>query len=422
MVFYGLCDCNNFYASCERVFNPSLVGRPVVVLSNNDGCVIARSNEAKKLGIKMGDPYFQLRELIAGSDVSVFSSNFVLYGDMSARVMSLLRKFVPATEVYSIDEAFLDFSGVDPATLRERGLEIARTVRRYTGIPVSIGIAPTKTLAKIASKLCKKYPKLNGCCFMHHPEDIEKVLRKFPIGDVWGVGRRYENMLLGMGVHTAWDFTQLTPEWVRKRMSVVGLRMWKELRGEPCIGFEQMPAAKKQIATTRSFDHDLYDFEPIHQRIAQYAASCAEKLRAQGSLCGEIVVFILTNRHKEHLPQYYDSRLVKLSVPTDSTLELTATAVGLLRELFRKGYPYKRAGVILSDLRSKRGTQRDLFDTADREKHDRLMAAVDALNSAYGRHKIVTAAEGFEPFKMNREHLSQRFTTDWDHIIRVKSG
>ena len=421
MNFYGLCDCNNFYASCERVFNPSLVGRPVVVLSNNDGCVIARSNEAKALGIKMGDPYFQLKELIGQHDVAVFSSNFVLYGDMSARVMSLLRRFVPATEVYSIDEAFLDFTGLDTQKLHALGLEIARTVRRHTGIPVSIGIAPTKTLAKIASKLCKQYPKLRGCCFMHRPEDIEKVLRKFPIGDVWGVGRRYEKLLQANGVATAWDFTQLPSEWVRKRMSVVGLRMWKELRGEPCIGFEEMPAAKKQIATTRSFDHDLHDFEQLHQRIAQYAASCAEKLRAQNSLCGEVMVFILTNRHKENLPQYYESRLLKLSVPTDSTLELTTTAVGMLRQIFRKGYAYKRAGVILSDIRSKRGTQRDMFDTTDREKHDRLMAAVNALNSAYGRHRIVTAAEGFEPFKMNREHLSQRFTTDWDHIIRVKS-
>ncbi len=281
MNFYGLCDCNNFYASCERVFNPSLVGRPVVVLSNNDGCVIARSNEAKALGIKMGDPYFQLKELIGQHDVAVFSSNFVLYGDMSARVMSLLRRFVPATEVYSIDEAFLDFTGLDTQKLHALGLEIARTVRRHTGIPVSIGIAPTKTLAKIASKLCKQYPKLRGCCFMHRPEDFEKVLRKFPIGDVWGVGRRYEKLLQANGVATAWDFTQLPSEWVRKRMSVVGLRMWKELRGEPCIGFEEMPAAKKQIATTRSFDHDLHDFEQLHQRIAQYAASCAENLRAQ---------------------------------------------------------------------------------------------------------------------------------------------
>ena len=244
--FFGLADCNNFYASCERVFNPSLVGRPVVVLSNNDGCVIARSNEAKKLGIEMGAPYFQIKQLARRGNVAVFSSNFVLYGDMSRRVMSLLKKFAPATEIYSIDEAFLDFSGVNPAALNGLGHEIARTVKQQTGIPVSIGIAPTKTLAKIASKLCKQYPKLDGCCFMYRTQDIEKVLRKFPIEDVWGVGRRYAKMLKANGVDTAWDFTQLTPEWVRKRMSVVGLRMWKELRGEACIGFEQAPADRNR--------------------------------------------------------------------------------------------------------------------------------------------------------------------------------
>lgn len=417
---YGLCDCNNFYASCERVFDPSLVGRPVVVLSNNDGCVIARSNEAKALGIGMGDPYFKIRELARRNEVAVFSSNFVLYGDMSRRVMSLLRRFVPATEVYSIDESFLDFSGMDETRLDALGHEIARTVKRHTGIPVSIGIAPTKTLAKIASKLCKRYPKLDGCCYMHRPEDIEKVLRKFPIGDVWGVGRRWAKMLDGMGVATAWDFTQLPPEWVRKRISVVGLRMWKELRGEPCIGFEEMPAAKKQIATTRSFDHDIYEYEEVHQRIAQYAASCAEKLRAQNSVCGEMVVFILTNRHKENLPQYYESCIVKLSVPTDSTLELTKQTVAMLRQIFRKGYAYKKAGVILSDIRARDGVQADLFDRVDRDKHDRLMKAMDGLNASFGRHKVVTAAAGGDFFRMNREHLSKKFTTDWEQIIRVK--
>lgn len=417
---YGLADCNNFYASCERVFNPSLNGRPIVVLSNNDGCVIARSNEAKKLGIKMGDPYFQVRDLIKRQNVTVFSSNFVLYGDMSRRVMSVLRQFVPAAEVYSIDESFLDFSGIDESRLDELGHEIAQTVKQHTGIPISLGIAPTKTLAKIASKLCKQYPKLNGCCFMHRTADIEKVLRKFPIEDVWGVGRRYEKMLKANGVMTAWDFTQLTPEWVRKRMSVVGLRMWKELRGEVCIGFEEHPADKKQIATTRTFAHDLSTFEELHQNIAQYAASCAEKLRKQNSVCGEIVIFILTNRHKESVPQYYESCLLKLSIPTDSTLELTKYATSLLRQIYRKGYEYKRAGVILSDIRSKTGTQKDMFDTTDREKHDRLMVAMDKLNTTYGRHKIVIAAEGFEPFKMNRQHLSNRPTTDWSQIIRVK--
>ena len=233
--------------------------------------------------------------------------------------------------------------------------------------------------------------------------------------------RRWAKMLEGMGVRTAWDFTQLPPEWVRKRMSIVGLRMWKELRGEPCIGFEEMPAAKKQIATTRSFDHDISDYEEIHKRIAQYAASCAEKLRAQNSICGELVVFILTNRHKENLPQYYESQLLKLSIPTDSTLELTKVAVEMLRQIFRPGYAYKRAGVILSDIRSKTGTQRDMFDPTDREKHDRLMKAVDGLNASFGRHKVVTAAAGDSFFKMNREHLSKKFTTDWGSIIRVKA-
>lgn len=420
MIFYGLADCNNFYASCERVFDPSLVGRPVVVLSNNDGCVIARSNEAKKLGIQMGAPYFQIRELAQRHRVAVFSSNFVLYGDMSRRVMSLLRRYAPA-EVYSIDEAFLDFTGFDGDMLRQQGLDIVRTIRRHTGIPLSLGIAPTKTLAKIASKLCKQYPKLAGCCFMQRPQDIEKVLRKFPIGDVWGVGRRWAALLESQNVRTAWDFTQLPYEWIRKKMGIVGLRMWKELQGEPCIGFEQMPADKKQIATTRTFAHDTGDFEELHRCIAQYASTCAEKLRAQHSLCGEIIVFILTNRHRENVPQYYESRLVKLSVPTDSTLELTSEAVRLLRQVFRKGLLYKRAGVILTDIRSKSGVQGDLFDAADRKRHDRLMAAVDRLNACYGRHKVVTAAEGFEPFYMNRNHLSHKFTTDWSQIIRVKS-
>lgn len=369
----------------------------------------------------MGAPYFQIKQLARRGNVAVFSSNFVLYGDMSRRVMGLLKKFVPATEVYSIDEAFLDFTGMDETKLDELGHKIASTVKRYTGIPVSIGIAPTKTLAKIASKLCKQYPKLNGCCFMHRPQDIEKVLRKFPIEDVWGVGRRYAKMLKANGVDTAWDFTQLTPEWVRKRMSVVGLRMWKELRGEACIGFEQAPADKKQIATTRTFAHDIDEFGELHQSVAQYAVACAEKLRQQNSVCGEIVVFILTNRHKDNIPQHYESRLVKLSVPTDSTLELTKYASGLLRQIYRKGYAYKRAGVILSDISSKKGTQRDMFDTTDRDKHDRLMKTVDGLNASFGRHKIVPAAAGMKFFKMNREHLSKKFTTDWENIIRVKT-
>lgn len=418
---YGLADCNNFYVSCERVFDPSLAQRPVIVLSNNDGCVIARSNEAKRLGIKMGTPYFKLRKIIRDYDVAVFSSNFVLYGDMSRRVMNILKRLVPATQIYSIDEAFLDFTGMDEARLGNLGHEISHTVKRYTGIPVSLGIAPTKTLAKIASKLCKQYPKLDGCCYMYRSEDIEKVLRKFPVEDVWGIGNRRAEFLRTSGIKTAWDFTRMPSQWVRKHMSVIGVRTWKELHAEPCIGFEEMPATKKQIATTRSFDRNIDDFEELHRRIAQYTASCAEKLRKQQSICGQISLFILTDRHNENIPQHYENRLIKLPVATDDTLELTKYASELLGRIFRNGHAYKRAGVTLSDIQPKSGLQCDLFESADRKKQDSLMSVIDKLNAAYGRHKVVTAAEGFEPFKMNRNHLSQQYTTDWQQIIRVKT-
>lgn len=421
MPFYGLCDCNNFYASCERVFDPSLEGRPVVVLSNNDGYVIARSNEAKSLGIAMGQPFFQLRETIRRADVAVFSANFPLYGDMSRRVMGVLRRLVPATEVYSIDEAFLDFTGMDDADFDALGHRIARTVRRHTGIPVSIGIAPTKTLAKIASKLCKRYPKLDGACFMHRPEDIRKVLGRFPVNDVWGVGPRWGRMLAEQGVCTAWDFAQLPREWVRRRMGVTGLRTWCELHGEACIGFEEHPADRKRIATTRTFDRDTEDFGELHRRIARYAALCAAKLRAQGSVCGAVSVFLLTNRFREDRPRHYEHVVLPLSVPADSTLELTARAVEGLRRIYRRGVAYKRAGVILSDILPRCGFQGDLFDATDRAKHDRLMAAVDALNAAYGRHRVVTAAEGCGPLPQHRDRLSRPFTTDWEGLLRVKA-
>lgn len=417
---YGLCDCNNFYASCERVFNPSLNGRPVVVLSNNDGCVIARSNEAKALGIRMGHPFFQIEKFAEQHGVEVFSSNFILYGDMSRRVIQTLRGMVPAAEVYSIDEAFLDLRGIPVEQLDEMGRRISRTVRRNTGIPVSIGIAPTKTLAKIASKLCKQYPKLNGCCFMHRSQDIEKVLRRFPIEDVWGIGRQHRKMLQGAGVRTAWDFTRRDAAWVRARMSVTGLRTWKELRGEACIDFESAPPPRQQISVSRSFARELTEFEEVHASVAAFASMCAEKLRRQNSLCGELTVYILTNRYRDDLPQYYESASIRPAVPTDDTLELVPLAAEALRRIFRRGYGYKKAGVILSDLSSKNGMQTDLFDPVDREKHARLMEALDAANRLHGRNRVVVASQGFEPLKMNRRHLSRRYTSDWDDIIRVK--
>ncbi len=418
---YGLCDCNNFFASCERVFRPELNGRPVVVLSNNDGCVIARSNEAKALGIRMGHPFFQIQELVKREKVAVFSSNFLLYGDMSRRVIHTLRQLAPAVEVYSIDEAFLDLHGIGREQLDEMGHRLGRIVRQHTGIPVSIGIAPTKTLAKIATKLCKQYPKLGGACLLHRPQDIEKVLRKFPVEDVWGVGRKHDKMLHTAGISTAWDFTQRTPEWVRARMGVTGLRMWSELRGEACIDFESAPPAKQQITVSRTFAREQTDFESLHTAVTAFTSMCAEKLRRQGSVCGEVTVYILTNRHRDDLPQYFDSETVRLRTATDDTLELVPQSTEALRRIFRPGYGYKKAGVILSEIASKTGIQADLFDPVNREKHARLMSVVDATNQTFGRNKVVVASQGFDPIRMNRRHLSKAYTTDWNDIIRVKS-
>lgn len=417
---YGLCDCNNFFASCERVFRPDLNGKPVVVLSNNDGCVIARSNEAKALGIRMGQPFFQMRELVDKHGVAVFSSNFNLYGDMSRRVIATLRGMVPAAEVYSIDEAFLDLRGIDIEQLDELGHRISRTVRRNTGIPVSIGMAPTKTLAKIASKLCKQYPRLQGACLMFRPEDIEKVLRKFPVEDLWGVGRKYRRMLESNGIRTAWEFTQRPEIWVRAKMGIMGLRTWKELQGQPCIDFETAPPAKQQITVSRSFAHELTQYEDLHTSVTTFMAMAAEKLRRQRSLCGSLTVYILTNRHREELPQYFESVTIHPAVATDDTLELVPLATEALRRIFRAGYGYKKAGVNLSDISSKSGTQTDLFDAVDRAKHARLMTAVDAANHHHGRNKVIVASQGFGPLKMNREHLSPAYTTDWHDIITVK--
>lgn len=418
---YGLCDCNNFFASCERVFRPELNGRPVVVLSNNDGCVIARSNEAKALGIRMGHPYFQLRPLIERHGVAVFSSNHTLYGDMSRRVIATLRQLVPAAEVYSIDEAFLDLRGIALDRLDALGHEISRTVRRATGIPVSIGMAPTKTLAKIASKLCKRYPRLQGACLMYRPEDVAKVLRNFPIEEVWGVGRQHRRMLQTAGIRTAWDFTQRDASWVRARMHLPGLRTWRELRGEACIDFESAPQARQQISVSRSFAHELTTLDELHTSVATYASMCAEKLRREGSLCGELTVYIYTNRHREDLPQYYESETVRPAVATDDTLELVPLATAALGRIFRGGYGYKKAGVIFSELVPRNGSQRDLFDVVDREKHARLMEAVDAANRLYGRNKVMVAAQGLNPVQMNRNHLSPNYTTSWDDILTVKA-
>lgn len=417
---FGLCDCNNFFASCERVFDPSLNGRPLVVLSNNDGCVIARSNEAKALGIKMGQPLYQIQDLIRANHVAVHSSNYQLYGDMSQRVMTVLRDAVPSVEIYSIDEAFLGLDGIALEALSDFGRQLSRRIRRSTGIPVSIGMAPTKTLAKIASRLCKRYPKLEGSCLMYRPEDIAKVLDRFDVADVWGIGRRSRDMLYKCGIRTAAQFCQMSEEWIRARMGITGVRTWKELHAEPCIEFEQTQSDRQSIMVSRSFAHEITDFEPLQESVATFVAMAAEKLRKQHSVAGQMQLFILTNRHRDDQPQHHEGRLMQFSTPTDSTLELAKAASGLLRQIYLSGFGYKKAGVILYDLQPNTSVQASMFDTVDRRKHQTLMQTLDQLNAHLGPAKVKLGSQGSGEIRNNHEHLSPHYTTSWSDILVVK--
>jgi len=415
----GLCDCNNFFASCERVFRPDLEGRPVVVLSNNDGCIIARSNEAKALGIKMGTPLFQAREVIEKNGVSVFSSNYQLYGDMSNRVVTILKETVPSIEVYSIDEAFLNLDGLPLEGLQQKGRELSARIRKHTGIPVSIGMAPTKTLAKIASKLCKQYPKLRGCCLMYRPEDVEKVLRKFPVGDVWGIGRKYRRKLELLGVHTAWDFCSMPRSEVSRMMSVTGVKTWLELQGEPCIGFDEIPQERQTICVSRSFARDMYDPGELDAAVATFTGKVAEKLRAQRMKASVMHVFILTNRHRDELPQDYSIRTTGFEVATNSTIEMTEAASVALKAIYKKGFGYKRAGVMVTDLVESDKVQGVFFDSIDHEKQDRLMKVIDNINNLNGKSTVRIASNGEMDQFSTRAHVSKRCTTRWDELMEV---
>lgn len=413
---YGLVDCNNFYASCERVFNPSLNGKPVVVLSNNDGCVIARSNEAKALGIKMGIPAYQIKDLVSSHGVAVFSSNYTLYGDMSGRVMSMLAELSPEIEVYSIDEAFVNLDGI--RDLESIGRKMVSGVTRGTGIPVSLGVAPTKTLAKIANKFAKKYPAYDQLCIIDSEEKRIKALQLTEIGDVWGIGRRQAAKLQKQGIKTAYDFTRFSGAWVRKNMTVVGERTWKELHGISCIDMENAPPAKKQICTSRSFGKMLTDIDTISEAIASHASTCAKKLRKQQSYAASLMVFIHTNNFREDLPQYWKNTVIHLPVPTNDTQEIVRYALAGLRTIYLNGYQYKKAGVIITEITE--GAQLGLFDLVDRDKRERLMQAVDKINGEHG-HNIKLAVQGTgRGWKLKQEQLSGHYTTNLNQIIDIK--
>lgn len=408
-------DCNNFYASCERVFNPSLNGKPVVVLSNNDGCVIARSNEAKALGIKMGVPAYQIKELVNTYGVAVFSSNYTLYGDMSGRVMSILAELVPELEVYSIDEAFINLDGI--RNIQSLGIDIVNKISRGTGIPVSLGIAETKTLAKVANKFAKKYPAYNRLCIIDTEEKRIKALKLTDIADVWGIGRRQAAKLEKQGVKTAYDFTQLSGSWVRKNMTVVGERTWKELRGISCIDMESSPPAKKQICTSRSFGKMLTDIDTMTEAIATHASTCARKLRQQKSYAMSLMVFIHTNNFREDLPQYWKNTVIHLPVPTNDTLEIVHYALAGLKTIFIQGYQYKKAGVIITEITE--GAQMGLFDKIDRTKREQLMQTIDQINGKHSQLVKLAIQGSGRDWKLKQEQLSKRYTTDINEILTI---
>ena len=417
---FALADCNNFYASCERVFRPDLQGKPVIVLSNNDGCAVARSNEAKALGIKMGDPLFKIRDIVEKNKVAVFSGNMALYGDMSQRVRWVLEEFAPAVEVYSIDEAFLDLRGMDNIDFDAYAKRISSECWRQTSIPVSVGIAPTKTLAKIASKLCKQYPKLRGGCYMHRPQDIEKVLRKFPIEDVWGIGRRSAPKLKAMGITTAYDYTQFSELTIRHMSGITGLRTWRELRGEPCIEFEDGFEARQSICVSRSFSSEIYDVDELCEQIANFASTMSEKLRRQNSVTCEISVFAYTNRFREDAPQTYGNQLVQLLTPTNDQRSIVARAVAAARELYRRGYGYKKAGVIATHIAPSQSVMHSLFeDAATIEREHRLTSVVDAVNKNFGKGSIKLAVQGSGHIKSCSDNQSPHYTTRWTDIPTV---
>jgi DNA polymerase V len=416
---FALADCNNFFVSCERVFRPDLQGKPVIVLSNNDGCAIARSNEAKALGIRMGDPLFKIKDIVEKHHITVFSGNMALYGDMSQRVRWVLEDYAPSIEVYSIDEAFLDLRGVDNVDFDAYAKEISAKCWKMTSIPVSVGISPTKTLAKIASKLCKQYPRLKGGCYMHRPQDIEKVLRKYPIEDVWGIGRRTAPKLKDRGIMTAYDFTQMSESTVRHMLGITGLKTWNELRGVPCIEFEDNFETKQSICVSRSFSSEIYALSELQEQIANFASSLAEKLRKQNTAASEIAVFAYTNRFKDNAPQMNSNTLVSFITPTADQRTIVAHCVRAA-ELLKEGYGYKKAGVVATKIIRCEEVMHSLFeDTQAIEKEQKLTSALDAINGALGKGTIKLAVQGSGNIKTANSNQSPHYTTLWSDIPKV---
>ena len=430
---YGIVDCDNCYVSCERVFRPDLEGKPVVVLSNNDGCVVARSNEAKALGIKDGTPYYQVAEQFSDKKIAVFSSNYELYGELTSRVVSIIRQEAPAYFRYSIDECFVYLDGMEHINLQRWGEHLYSRIKRSVGMPVSIGLAPNKTLAKIASKLAKKFEVYRHCCIIDTDEKREAALKWLPIDDVWGIGRRYAERLHALGCQTAYDFACHHKDWVRVTFNNINIvRTWQELNGEDAVPNEQL-AKKKSICTSRSFNGMIADKDTLRTHIANYASRCAEKLRRQDTVASVVGVFVSSNPFREDLLQYWKYDEIRLITPTNSTTSIVKAAVDVLDQIFVQGVNYKRAGVIVMGIAPSSPLQQDLFDiNAEQiQKMNRLDKVIDRINRCYGSETIVIGAQQYTQKNgqgkanvfanaIKHDFKSKNPTTRWSDIIPLK--
>ena len=421
---YALADCNNFFVSCERVFRPDLWDKPVLVLSGNDGCVVSRSNEVKALGIKMGVPLYQIRDLVEKHHIACFSSNFSLYGDLSARVMSLLRNHTTRFEQYSIDEGFITLDHVSPAERKTYCENLVREIYQGTGIPVSMGIAPSKTLCKVASKYAKKFPGYNGACMIDTDEKRLKALAKFEIGDVWGVGRQTAAKLAALGISTALQFAEMSESRVQSLLHKPGLLTWRELHGIDCIDTSEL-VSKQSITTSRTFANPITTLPLMEQQLANFCDACARKLRVQQSLCSQLIVFAHTSRFRTDIEQCQIVQTVNLSIPTSDTRELLSYMLNAFRPYFREGVQFKKAGVIFSRIVPEGSVVADLFDERDRTRDAALQRTIDKIRDKAGRNAILLATQlptskeqAAQVYKS--EHQSPRYTTELSQVLTIR--
>ena len=415
----ALIDCNNFYASCERIFNPKLIGKPIVVLSNNDGCIITRSTEAKKLGIKMGEPYFKVKKIIEQNNVRVFSSNYSLYGDISQRVMEILANFAEDIEIYSIDEAFLNLNGFENYEIDTYCNHIRNKVKKWIGIPVSIGVGSTKTISKIANNLAKKKPKYKGICILKEWIDIKEALKNIFIEDVWGIGRKTSAFLKQYNINSAHDFIQIDKGWIKKNLGVIGERIYLELYGISCLDLELIPSDKKSCCVSRSFKNPVEKIQDLEESISCYSSRVSEKIREEGLLADAMNIFVLTNCFNRREKQYSNSIKLQLPYPTNNSIKIVKRALEGIRRIYREGYRYKKVGIVLQGL-SRADTMQTLLDH-DFFISNAVMETIDTINSRYGNSTVKIAAEGVtKKWIMRRQKVSPSYTTRFEDLIKVK--